>query len=82
MEAVEGIVKILTFGAKKYADNNWQLVENAPDRYYAALMRHIVSFRKGELTDLESGESHLDHAACNLIFMIWLEKQRELKKQK
>ena len=26
---VEQIVEILTFGAKKYADNNWKKVENS-----------------------------------------------------
>ncbi len=71
---IEDIVKILTFGAIKYAPNNWQLVDNGIERYYAALMRHLVAWRKGELIDQESGESHLSHAACCLIFIMWLNK--------
>jgi len=74
---IEDIVKILTFGAAKYAPNNWQLVDNGTDRYYAALMRHLVAWRKGELIDPESGESHLSHAACCLVFLMWLNKQNK-----
>ena len=74
---IEDIVKILTFGAAKYAPNNWQLVDNGTDRYYAALMRHLVAWRKGELIDPESGESHLSHAACCLVFLMWLDKQNK-----
>lgn len=72
IQEIEEIVKILTFGANKYADNNWQIVPNAKERYYAALMRHIVAYRKGEGIDSESGVSHLAHAMCNMIFLMWL----------
>jgi len=77
MECVEDVVRILTFGAKKYADNNWQLVDNANERYYSAMMRHLVAWRKGELIDPESGEPHLSHAMCNLTFLMWFEKQKQ-----
>jgi len=74
---VEEVVKILTFGAKKYAPNNWQKVDNAEDRYYAALLRHLVEYRKGNKIDEESGISHLSHAACNIIFLIYFDKHGE-----
>lgn len=77
IETIEETVKILTFGARKYSDNNWQKVENGKERYYAALLRHIVSYRKGELVDPESGNSHLSHAMCNLIFLMWLENNKK-----
>lgn len=70
-EFVEGIVEILTMGAVKYTDNNWRHVKPFKDRYYAALMRHIQAWRKGELVDPESGKSHLFHAACCLYFLEW-----------
>lgn len=76
LDCVEEVVKILTFGAKKYAPNNWQLVENAEDRYYAALLRHLVAHKKGETIDPESGLLHLSHVACNIIFLLWLEKHK------
>lgn len=71
---VEETVKILTFGSTKYGANNWQGVENAEDRYYAAMMRHLTEYRKGNLIDEESGLSHLSHVMCNVLFLIWFEK--------
>ena len=71
---IEGVGKVLTFGAEKYGANNWQKVENAKDRYYAAALRHLLAWRKGEVVDEESGMSHLDHVATNIMFLCWLEE--------
>lgn len=68
-DAVEKIVEIMTYGAKKYSPNNWQKVESS--RYIAALMRHIVAEIGGEDYDKESGFLHLAHAACNILFLLW-----------
>ncbi len=73
MDAVEKIVEVLTYGATKYADHNWKMVDGLNDRYYAALMRHLVASRNGEKTDADTGMSHLAHAACNAIFLLWNE---------
>lgn len=73
----EGIVKILTFGAKKYDPNNWRKLENGTERCYAALMRHITEWRKGNKIDSESGLSHLYHAACNLYFLSWFDEENK-----
>lgn len=70
----EGVARVLTFGVQKYADNTWQTVKPFKDRYYAALMRHIVAWRKGEYLDSESNIPHLAHAACNLYFLMWGDK--------
>jgi hypothetical protein len=75
LEDLEGVVKILTFGAKKYSPNNWQMVENGVERYYAALLRHLVAWRKGEYLDSESGLPHVDHAFCNMYFLVHLLKK-------
>lgn len=76
MECIEDVVKILSFGAKKYHDNNWKSVTPFEERYYAALMRHIVAWRMGEEFDEESGISHLAHAMCNLVFLSWNDKNK------
>ena len=76
IDCVEDVVKILTFGAEKYTDNSWQEVENGKDRYFAALMRHLSASRQGELKDEESNLSHLAHAMCNVVFLLWLEKNK------
>ena len=76
-EFIEGVGKVLTFGANKYEPNNWQKVEDAEDRYYAAALRHLIAWRKGEKTDPESGLSHLDHVACNIMFLQHFEREAE-----
>lgn len=76
-EFIEGVGKVLTFGANKYEPNNWQKVEDAEDRYYAAALRHLIAWRKGEKTDPESGLSHLDHVACNIMFLQHFEREAD-----
>lgn len=65
------IVKVLTFGARKYDDDNWQQVSEAQRRYLAALLRHVVAFADGERLDPESGLHHLAHAGSCLLFLMW-----------
>ncbi len=76
-EFIEKIVEVLTFGAKKYSENSWQSVPNAKKRYFAALLRHIVAWRKGEIKDKESNIEHLAHAACNLMFLYFFDKEEK-----
>ena len=62
--------RVLTFGAEKYARGNWDKVEDHENRYMDAALRHLNAYRRGEITDGESGESHLAHAACCILFML------------
>jgi hypothetical protein len=76
---VAAVVAVLSFGAKKYAPNGWVAVAEGPDgadRYYAAVLRHLVAWRRGEATDPESGLPHLAHAACGVLFLLWLGGER------
>lgn len=68
-EAVEAISAVLTFGARKYGDRNW---ENgmAWGRVFGALMRHMWAWWRGEKSDPETGMSHLWHAGCCIAFLI------------
>jgi hypothetical protein len=69
-EALEDMVRVLEFGAKKYARNNW--AENGGFSYrrvISAALRHLFAFLRGEDTDPESGISHIAHAQCNLLFL-------------
>ena len=75
--ALEKIVEVLTYGAKKYAPENWKKVEEPERRYIAAAMRHIEAFRKGERLDPESGLPHLAHAACCLMFILEVQHGQE-----
>ena len=67
---IEEVVKVYTFGASKYAPNTWQNLTDGYERYKAALLRHIVSYEKGETEDPESGIHPLAHAAWNAIAML------------
>lgn len=73
LEVIEEAVKVYTFGAEKYEANSWQRLENGKERYYAALMRHLVAWRKGEKVDEESGLSTLAHVLWNSIALLWFE---------
>lgn len=71
------ILKVLSFGKKKYAADNWMKVDNPKERYYNALQRHITQWWEGEKYDSETGENHLAHAACCLMFLLWFENKED-----
>lgn len=66
---IEDIAGVLTFGAKKYSERNWEQGFNY-SRTYGALQRHLHAWYKGEDIDPESGLSHLSHAGCCLMFLL------------
>ena len=73
-DAVDRIVLVLNFGAKKYADHNWAKGIKY-GRVFAACVRHLwcwwMSRVRGEDgTDPETGYSHLAHAGCCLLFLL------------
>lgn len=70
-------VDVLTFGATKYEPNQWKKVPEAKDRYTAAALRHLASYRMGESHDVESGKHHLAHAMCCLSFIIELDMDED-----
>lgn len=67
--AIQGMVEILTMGAKKYAPDNWKYVEDSKARYVDAAMRHFEAYRMGEHNDPESGKPHLYHLLCCVAFL-------------
>lgn len=66
---IRKVVKVLTDGAKRYGDNGWRSVDNPQERFYAAMMRHLYSWRTGDKIDKESGFNHMIHVICNAIFL-------------
>ncbi len=71
--AMEQIALVMTFGAKKYADHNWRKGFKW-SRLIGAALRHITAFARGEDKDPESGLSHLAHAGCCIMFLLWHEQ--------
>lgn len=70
---VSQVVDVLTFGATKYAPDNWKYVPNAEERYIDAALRHLTAYVQGEKKDLETGKSHLAHCICCLLFLMWFD---------
>jgi hypothetical protein len=72
--ALDGVARVMAFGAKKYDRMNWDKVDDR-ERYLSAALRHISAHCRGERVDGESGEDHLDHAICSLLFVSELIKR-------
>jgi hypothetical protein len=78
-DALFAISDILTFGAKKYDDRNWELGMKW-SRLFGGVMRHLWSWFQGKVPtktnfvfgdlDAETGRSHLWHAGCCIVFLI------------
>lgn len=66
---IDEVAAVLTVGAQKYGDNNWRGGMRW-GRPYAAALRHLYDWWRGEDMDPETGLSHLAHAVCNLAFLI------------
>ena len=76
-EAIEEINKVLEFGAKKYAAHNWTQGEGFRyTRVLNSLFRHLFAWSRGEDLDPESGLSHLAHAGCNIVFLIYYNRYK------
>lgn len=73
IESFRAITRVLMFGAKKYGEFNWEKLENPRVRYYNAAIRHLHSWLMNEGTDPDTGESHLAHAGCCIVFLLALE---------
>ena len=72
-KALKEVVDVLTYGAKKYAPDNWKKVPNARQRYIDAGFRHFTAYVAGEKLDPETGKSHIAHAICCLLYLLAFE---------
>ena len=72
--ALEDVAKVLEFGARKYAPDNWRKVEGWRWRYLRAGIGHCYAHLRGERLDAESGLPHLAHTVCCLLFVLELER--------
>lgn len=67
-----GLAEVMTQGAKEYGRDNWKECEE-PHRYLDALLRHTLSYWKGDKIDDKSGKSHLFHIAFNAMALHYLD---------
>lgn len=68
--AMEALVEVATFGAKKYSRHGFLSVDNAETRYLDAAMRHLLKYGQGEALDPDSDLPHLSHALWNIAAMV------------
>lgn len=78
-DAAEQIVLVLTFGANKYADRNWESGIKY-GRIFGAIIRHLWTWFMSKVTgqssrDPETGLSHLAHAGCGILFLLSYEER-------
>jgi len=73
--ALEGLARVLTFGANKYAAHNWR-GGISYSRLLGALLRHTFAILRGEDVDPESGLPHIDHVGCCWMFLSNMMKTR------
>lgn len=67
--ALDILAQVYTYGAKKYSANNMNIGTHW-SRYFAACMRHLWAFWRGEDEDPESGLPHLAHAAWSVFTLL------------
>lgn len=85
--AITALAGIYAYGARKYAANSWREVpidpetgETPVERYFNAMMRHVIAWREGEWFDKESGHSHLAHALWGMVALFELSMDEREKK--
>lgn len=76
---LEAVARVLDFGARKYAPNNWR-AGIAYSRVYGAVLRHLWAWWRGERIDPDSGQHHLACACCELLFLLEYEIHDEKRR--
>lgn len=81
-DCLEEVVDIYGRGAEVHGDNNWQKVDRGPERYFAALMRHLVAYRRGEEFDAPWHTRHLAHVVWNALALLWFQTHPRAEEKK
>ena len=67
-KAIEGIAKVMEFGATKYPRNNWK--KGSPvNEVVDSMLRHLSKARNGQKFDAETSIDHLFHVLVNAMFL-------------
>ena len=73
--ALGQVVDVLMFGNTKYSEGTWRRVENAREMYFDAVLRHVIAWYEGERVDVDSGQHHLAHACCCVLFLLAMDRE-------
>lgn len=84
--ALQEVARNLTAGLSKYPErNNWQKVPNAKQQYLDALIRHLESYRRGNMYDAESSAENMHEMAAvavNAMFLLEFDLNPNLEEVK
>ena len=76
--ALQTVVDVGTYGAKKYTRRGWVAVGDAETRYLDAMMRHLLAMDVDpDGLDTETGLPHLAHVAWNALAVLELQARRK-----
>lgn len=76
--ALQTVVDVGTYGAKKYKRTGWATVPEGSQRYLDAMMRHLLAMDVDpDGLDPETGLPHLAHVAWNALAVLELQARRK-----
>ena len=77
-EALDGAIKCLMHGEKKYGRNNWKKGLKYTE-IIDSLLRHLNQFMRGQDVDLESNSeyNHVDAIVVNALFLSYMFYKRK-----
>ena len=76
--ALQAVVDVGTYGAKKYKRQAWCVVPEGSQRYLDAMMRHLLAMDVDpDGLDKETGLPHLAHVAWNALAVLELQARRK-----
>ena len=76
--ALQTVVDVGTYGAKKYKRQGWATVPEGSQRYTDAMMRHLLAMDVDpDGLDKETGLPHLAHVAWNALAVLELQARRK-----
>lgn len=76
--ALQTVVDVGTYGAKKYTRTGWATVPEGSQRYLDAMMRHLLAMDVDQDgLDKETGLPHLAHVAWNALAVLELQARRK-----
>lgn len=76
--ALQVVVDVGTYGAKKYTRTSWATVPEGSQRYLDAMMRHLLAMDVDpDGLDKETGLPHLAHVAWNALAVLELQARRK-----
>lgn len=76
--ALQTVVDVGTYGAKKYTRLGWATVPEGSQRYLDAMMRHLLAMDVDpDGLDPDTGLPHLAHVAWNALAVLELQARRK-----